>query len=329
MPSFDFYYGRESTQFAFYMIPQALFEDDTFKELSDSAKILYSLMLNRMYLSMKNNWVDEQGRVYIMFSFNNIMQKLNCASAKASKLIKELEDFGLIEKETKIGHPSIIYVKNFISDTSADAKMFENQSTSKSEEVADTDMYENQTTLKSEEVRKSKRFDIQRTTASESEEVPLSEPKTNNTQDDTESSSNNLIHLSVVKPTEMDAMDEAEQYMAIIKENIAYDVMMSDRKWVDRERYDELYELICDVVCVPRKTIRIGGEDYPYSLVKSKFLKLNSSHLQYVLECCSKNTTKVSNIKAYLITALYNAPNTIGSYYTAEVQHDMYGVGEA
>ena len=112
--------------------------------------------------------------------------------------------------------------------------------------------------------------------------------------------------------------------MQLIRENIDYDVLMSDPKWREREMFEELYQLICEVVCVPRKTIRIAGEDYPYNLVKSKFLKLNSSHLQYVIGCMERNTTKVSNIKAYLITALYNAPNTISHYYTAEVNHDMY-----
>lgn len=114
--------------------------------------------------------------------------------------------------------------------------------------------------------------------------------------------------------------------MELIRENIEYDTLMSDHKWIDRDMYDELYELICDVVCVPRKIIRIAGEDYPYNLVKSKFLKLNSSYLQYVIGCMKNNTTKVGNIKAYLITALYNAPNTISHYYTAEVNHDMYGI---
>lgn len=102
---------------------------------------------------------------------------------------------------------------------------------------------------------------------------------------------------------------------------------MYQRRWEDREYYEELYQLICEVVCVPRKTIRIAGEDYPYALVKSKFLKLNSSHLQYVIGCMERNTSKVSNIKAYLITALYNAPNTMNHYYNAEVNHDLYGVG--
>ena len=112
----------------------------------------------------------------------------------------------------------------------------------------------------------------------------------------------------------------------LIKENLSYDFHMEYDQNNDRKIYDELFQIICDIVCVKRKTVKIAGEDYPYSLVKSKFLKLNSSHLQYVMGCMKKNTTKVSNIKAYLITALYNAPNTMSHYYTAEVNHDMYGI---
>lgn len=144
-------------------------------------------------------------------------------------------------------------------------------------------------------------------------------------------SPNNHIVLSAepsrktLRITRMDPMDETKAYMDLIRENISYDIMMRDKKWSDRDMYDELYQLICDVVCVPRKSIRIAGEDYPYELVKSKFLKLNSSHLEYVIGCMKNNTTKVATIKAYLITALYNAPNTISHYYTAEVNHDMYG----
>ena len=133
------------------------------------------------------------------------------------------------------------------------------------------------------------------------------------------------IKHNPIRITRMDQMDETTAYMELIRENIDYDIMMSNPKWLDRDMYEELYQLICDVVCVPRKTIRIAGEDYPYSLVKSKFLKLNSTHLEYVIGCMKNNTTKVSNIKAYLTTALYNAPNTINHYYTAEVNHDMYG----
>ena len=95
----------------------------------------------------------------------------------------------------------------------------------------------------------------------------------------------------------------------------------------DRELYDELFEIICEVVCVKHRTVRIGGDEYPYELVKAKYLKLNSSHLNYVIDCMKNTTTKIANIKAYMVTTLYNAPNTINHYYQQEVQYDMYGGG--
>ena len=115
------------------------------------------------------------------------------------------------------------------------------------------------------------------------------------------------------------------QYRQLIRDNLDYDIMMSDRHWTDRDLYDQIFELMCDVVCVPSETVRIAGRDIPYELVKSRFLKLTSSHVQYVIGCLQKNTTKVSNIRAYLLTALYNAPTTMDSYYRAEVNHDMWG----
>ena len=125
----------------------------------------------------------------------------------------------------------------------------------------------------------------------------------------------------------IDAMEDVNAYIEIIKENIEYDHYMKYSDWQDRELYDELFEIICEVVCVKHKTVRIGGDDYPYELVKSKFLKLNSSHLNYVIGCMKNTTTKITNIKAYMVTTLYNAPSTINHYYQQEVQPDMYGGG--
>ena len=118
----------------------------------------------------------------------------------------------------------------------------------------------------------------------------------------------------------IDEMEDVKVYIEIIKENIEYEHYMKYSDWQDRELYDELFEIICEVVCVKHKTVRIGGDDYPYELVKSKFLKLNSTHLNYVISCM-KNTTKITNIKAYMVTTLYNAPSTINHYYQQEVQH--------
>ena len=109
-------------------------------------------------------------------------------------------------------------------------------------------------------------------------------------------------------------------------ENIDYDILIQDPK-MDREQLDEIAELIVDTVCSARKTIRIAGDDYPAEVVKSRFLKLDSSHVQYVMDCMRDNTTYVRNIKKYLLAALYNAPSTINSYYSSLVQHDMYGDG--
>lgn len=122
-------------------------------------------------------------------------------------------------------------------------------------------------------------------------------------------------------------MADRETYKQLVMENIEYAYLIQDMS-LDRERIDELVELIVDTVCSSRRMIRIAGDDYPAQVVKSRFLKLDSSHIRYVLSSMSDNTTYIRNIKKYLLAALYNAPATIGNYYSALVNHDMYGTGE-
>ena len=124
-----------------------------------------------------------------------------------------------------------------------------------------------------------------------------------------------------------DTRSSREIYREIILENIEYRHLVQNNQ-IDRERLDELVELIVDTVCSARKTIRIAGDDYPAEVVKSRFLNLDSSHIEYVLSSMQENTTYVRNIKKYLLAALYNAPSTISSYYTSLVNHDLYGGGE-
>ena len=124
-----------------------------------------------------------------------------------------------------------------------------------------------------------------------------------------------------------DWMRERESYRELILENIEYDYLIQNHR-LDRDRLDELVELMVDTVCSRRETIRIAGDDYPAEVVKSRFLKLDSSHIEYVLDRMRENTTYVRNIKKYLLATLYNAPATIGSYYTSLVNHDLYGGGE-
>ena len=119
-----------------------------------------------------------------------------------------------------------------------------------------------------------------------------------------------------------DEMMKRAQYKELLKENIEYDILIENHP-LDRERIDELLELMTDTVCTNRKTLRTAGDDYPAEVVKSRLLKLNSMHIEYVLDCMKKNTTDIRNIRKYLLAALYNAPATIDSYYTSLVSHDM------
>ena len=126
------------------------------------------------------------------------------------------------------------------------------------------------------------------------------------------------------KRTEARSESAVEIYREIIKDNIEYNHLIQNCN-IDADRLNEILEIILETVCTARKTIRIAGDDYPAELVKSKFMKLNSSHIEYVFDCLHENTTKVRNIKQYLKAVLFNAPNTIDNYYSALVNHDLYG----
>lgn len=319
----QYFYGQEAEQFTFYRLPKILITDPKYKTLSDSAKILYGLMLDRMSLSMRNGWVDDENRVYIKYSFANILEDLNCAKEKASRVLKELEDIGLIVRIARIGRASVIYVMNFVVSKNRPSK------TEQDEEICANGESDSKETVNAERtsslsvpVRKTEQFEKQMPRSSEIEQsmVRLSNPN-NNKQNHTDLSETNLIN----QQSSSDEMDAITVYRNLIKQNIDYDILIQDK---DRgELYEELFQIICDVVCIPRSSIRIGGEEYPYQLVASKFIKLNSFHLQYVADCFWRNSSKISNIRSYLLTALYNAPNTMNHYYTAEVNHDMRGVG--
>lgn len=304
---FDYYYGIEAEQFSFYRVPRLLIKDARFKELSSDAKLLYGLMLDRLALSIRNGWLDEENRVYIHYTMDNIMEDLGCAKEKCAKVLAELDSkkgIGLIEKKRQgLGKPDIIYVKNFATLDTGKEPDGEPENPDNADSFA--------------EVRK-----------------PNAKYNNNNYTDLSYTNPINQSNQEMEKAEQgkpdndmIDVMDEANAYMEIIKENIEYEHHMKYGDWSDRGLYEELYEVICEIVCVKRKTVKVNGEDYPYELVKSKFLKLNSSHLEYVIECMRDTTTKITNIRAYMVTALYNASNTMNHYYQQLVQHDMYGGG--
>ena len=273
---------------------------------------------------MKNGWLDDENRAYIIYTVDAIMEDLGCSKPTCTKIMRELDSengIGLIEKKRRgLGKPDIIYVKNFFSVP--DEK--------EENEPSNPDV--------STEVKKFN-FKKQKNLTSGSKEIVPQEvndffPNYNNTNHNN-FNYNDMNYTNPINQSgnesktekRIDLMDDVNAYIELIKENIEYEHHMKYDDWQNRVLYEELFEVICEVVCVKRTTIRIAGEDYPYELVKSKFLKLNSGHLKYVIGCMHDTNTKITNIKAYMVTALYNAPSTMNHYYQQEVQHDMYGGG--
>ena len=228
------------------------------------------------------------------------------------------------------GVANIIYVKNFVSERDQEVRnqrepesKCKRETGVKSKPVEKVHQCKNSTGEKTTPVEKSNQCSFEPGTSGKITLVPGGKLHPSNIEIDNNINNNNSINQSYQSIDKIDVMDETAAYMELIRENIDYDIVMQDYEWKHRDMYEELYQIICDVVCVPRQEIRIAGEDYPYRLVKSRFLKLKKSHLEYVIGCMERNTTKIANIKAYLITALYNAPNTICHYDSAEVNYDI------
>ena len=280
---YDYFYEEQSEQFVFYKVPKVLCTEEEFRKLSSDAKLLYGLLLDRVSLSQRNGWVDENGRIYVVFTLDNIMISLNCSDKTATKMLVELEKHGLIERKRQgQGKPVLIYVKNFIHSENLRVLTRKN---------SDSGLVEG-TTLGSEKVR------------------------CNNTEfNNTDISETNLI-LSGDRD-----MDERDAYKQYFMEQLEFQALKQQYPYQCRE-LDEILDLIVDTVCSKSKTIRIAGDQKSLAVVKSQFMKLDYGHIQYVLDCMEKNGAEVRNIKQYLLAMLYNAPLTINNYYTAMFNND-------
>lgn len=289
--AYDYFYGEQAEQFAFYRIPKVLFSKDKFWSVSADAKLLYGILLDRMNLSAKNGWLDEAGRVYIIFTIEEIKESLGCAEKKAVKLLDELEKKAeLIERKRQgLGKPNLIYVKNFISGSVE--RQFLNCQNDNS-------------------------------TISQNTIQDLSKVQGNNTDiKNTDLSDTNSIFPSVDCGKD-NGNEEYRQYYQYFYEQLGIEYLKKDYPY-DLGILESILELVVETVCTKRQIIRIGGDDRPVEVVKSRFMKLDSEHIRYVLDCFKENTTKIRNIRQYMLATLYNAPTTIGSYFDALVRHDM------
>lgn len=147
-------------------------------------------------------------------------------------------------------------------------------------------------------------------------------PQINTDQRNTEKENTDQSNIDSFLPEGSEMKEEMEQYRAVIQKNISYPSLLQEYPY-QQEQLAEILELLTETVCTTRKTIRVAGNDFPAEIVKARLLKLNAEHIRFVLGCMSRNTTKIRNIKQYLLTALYNAPTTIDNYYAAMVSHDL------
>lgn len=345
---FEYFRGMEAEQYSFYRVPKVLFTAECFKELSCEAKVLYGLMLDRMSLSIKNRWFDEEDRVYIIFTIEEIMELLGCGRQKAVKNLAELDSekgIGLIEKKRLgLGRPNVIYVKNFmLKDTPEMEEKYP-------ESAENTKKYENQTSgsVKTilQEVPESNFRKYENRTSRGMKIILPEVPKSNGNKTDNNNTEYSDIDFSetdisdtedylsypsyAAGKTKEETMDEIERmnaYRTLIRENISYEAF-EHRGYGTKEEVDELVELMVEAMMLPKgQLVRIAGADRPAEIVKSRFMQLRYPHIEYVTECLKNNTTKVGNIKAYLLTTLYNSVMTMDHYYHAEVNHDLYGGG--
>ena len=250
----DYFYGQAGELFSFYRIPKALFQEPRFQSLSTDAKTLYGILLDRMSLSVKNGWLDEQNRVFIIFTIEDVKRALCCADNKATKLLRELEKFGLIERKRRgQGKPSLVYVKNFSAESSKESVKNRDNDDSCGFKIACQDP---------------------------------AKPRCNKTKkNDTEMSETDPFYSE-----EADGMSKRTQLEEYFSQSLEVELLL--RLCPDDE--DTIYQivdLLVDTCATNRKLLRIAGDDKPAEVVRSRFMKLNADHIRFVLKCLAENSS--------------------------------------
>lgn len=270
------------------MIPKEIVEDKPYCDLSDGSKLLYSIILDRVKLSRQHGWIDEQNRVYIVFTLEEVQRTMRCAKQKATKLMQELEAIGLVEKKRQgLGKPNLLYVKNFVRK-GRKSKNRKNENHPSGGMISEP-----------QEVRKS--FGI------------------NNNQINTDSINTDSFYPAQTPDGQKDAKDERDK----IRHQIEYDWL---REQYRPEAVDELVEIMLEVSMNRSSIIRIGRDaEYPTAYVRERFSKITVMHIERVLEGIADNRTQVRNTKAYLLAALFNSVSTLDHHCTMQYNHDFGG----
>ena len=282
----DYFYGQAGELFSFFRIPKALFQEQRFQDLSTDAKTLYGILLDRMSLSVKNEWFDKKGRVFIIFTIEDVKKTLRCADNKATRLLRELEEFGLIERKRRgQGKPCLVYVKNFSAESSKESVKNRDNDDSCGSKIACQDP------VKSRGIKK----------------------KENKTE---------MNNTNPILSDESEKMKNRELLEEYFSRSLEIDLLL--RLYPDDE--DTLYQivnLLVDTCATNRKLLHIAGDDKPAEVVRSRFMKLNADHICFVLKCLAENSSPIRNMKQYLLASLYNAPTTMQLFYQNQTNHDL------
>lgn len=282
----DYFYGQAEGRFSFFRIPKALFQDERFQNLSTDAKTLYGILLDRTSLSAKNDWLDSLGRVFIIFTIEDVKRVLCCADNKATRLFRELEEFGLIERKRRgLGKPSLVYVKNFSSESSNRAVKNRDNAVSVGLEIACQDPAKSRG----------------------------NKTKKNNTE---------MNHPDSFLSDESEQMNNHNLLEEYFSSSLELELLL--RLCPDDE--DTIYQildLLVDTCATKRRMVRIAGDDKPAEVVRSRLKKLNADHIRFVLSSLAENTTPVRNMKQYLLASLYNAPTTMNLHYQNQANHNL------
>lgn len=296
-PMLDYHYGAEAEQYAFFRIPKVLIKEECFKGISTDAKLLYGLLLDRMSLSVKNGWLDEQNRVYIYFTLDEVVEQMGCSKGTAVKLFAALDSergVGLIERVKQgQGKPARIYVRRFCG-------VADEQDSEQSRENAD---------LQKTEVLNVKNWQSR---VAENESQDLQNLVANNTEYIKTEWNNNL--------SIQNGIDGIVDMRQKIRENISYEILA---KKIPKGDLDEMVELVVEVMLARGETVRIGGRLVLASLARERMLRLNAEHICYVWDCLESTKSEIRNIKAYMLESLFNAPATMESFYRARVNWDF------
>ena len=304
---FNYYYGKEAESFSFFRIPKLLFTDPIFAKLSSDAKVLYGILLDRMNLSMKNNWIDEENKVYIIFTIEEIAEIMCCATQKAIKILQELDDkkgIGLVEKKRLgLGKPNILYVKNFILQE-------EKEKIDAQEEITNHGLCKSQ--FKNDENHNSGNVNFTKQELCKSQcnntdlnKTEYSDTEYNNTSPISPSEEKKVKDTLISKKEDM----EAEEITKILKQNIGYSFLVEEQPQ-EKEKIDLVIDLMAETI-QSKTDIRINRRIIEHETVKEQFLSLQKEHINYVLLVLNENKKKITNLRAYLLSLLYNASGNI------------------